>query len=248
VLVARKILCACLAVSAVATVAPASFAVADSHGDFGSRGELIISAERLSPLFSYARTKQDQGGGDSTTTSATSISLLWSGAIQDVYDIPRVGADYVLAPNVTLGGDLFITLPTSSSRSTTMNGTTTSRDSTKLSAFGIAARGGYIVPLAHGVSLWARGALSYIRLGTTNPQGNMGNTSSSAFTQWGLSLEGLFVIQATPHLGVTLGPVLDLPLSGNLHTEDTVGTATVSTDSDETQLHFGITAGLIGWM
>ncbi|MGE5186150.1 MAG: hypothetical protein ACM31C_29040 [Acidobacteriota bacterium] len=218
---------------------------------FGASGQVILSADRLSPLLSYSRIKQDQGGGDSTTTSTTSMSLLWTGSPQDFYDIPRVGLDYVIAPNITIGGSLFATLPMSSTRSTTQNGTTTSRDGTKLDAVGLAARGGYVMPLSPRVAFWPRGGLSYTRVGTTNTQGGGGpgggGTTSSTDSQWALSLEPLFVITAAPHLGIVAGPVLDLPLAGTHHAEFTNNGMSVSTDNDESQLHLGLTLGLLGW-
>ncbi len=226
-------------------------ASAEPMPGFGSQGQVILSADRLSPFLSYSRIKIDQGGGDSTTNSQTSLSLLWTGEPQDFYDIPRFGVDYVVAPSVTIGGDLFATLPMSSTRSTTQNNTTTSRDGTKLNAFGIAARAGYVMPLAPRVAFWPRGGLSYTRVGTSNTQNGGGpgggGTTSTTDSQWGLSLEALFVVTAAPHLGIVLGPVLDLPLSGTQHDEITDNGMTVSTDTDISELHVGITIGLLGW-
>ncbi len=235
----RTLVLASLAVTATATAEPV---------DFGARGQVILSADRLSPLFSYSRIETDTGGGDSTTNTTTSMSLLWNGAPEAVYDIPRIGLDYVLAPNITIGGDLFGTIPFSASRSTTMGGTTTTRDTAKYSAFGIGARGGYVLALSHGLAFWPRGGLSYTRESTSNVIGGRGETQSLTVSQFALSLEPLFVIEAVPHFGVVFGPVLDLPLRGTQHTEVTMGNTTVSSDNNSQQLHFGITLGLLGWL
>ncbi len=238
-----------ISASTLATVlAIASSASAEPLDQFGARGQFIISADRLSPLFSYTRVKQDQGGGDTTTTSTTSISLLWTGEPQDFYDIPRLGLDYVIAPSITVGGSLFATLPLSASRSTTNNGVTTSRDGAKTTFVGVGARAGYVLPLSHGISFWPRGGLSYSRESITNPITQQDNQTSTSVSQFALSLEPIFVIEPTPHFGVMLGPVLDLPLSGTQHSEFTNGPMTVSTDTDTSQLHFGITAGILGWL
>jgi len=89
------------------TIILASIAVVSTAGaeplDFGARGQIIISADRIAPLFSYSRIETDTGGGDSTTNTTTSMSLLWNGAPEAVYDIPRIGLDYVLAPQITVG-------------------------------------------------------------------------------------------------------------------------------------------------
>jgi hypothetical protein len=230
-------------------VTAAGVAHAEPLDDFGARGQLIISADRLMPLLSYTRVRVDQTGGDSTTTSTTSFALLWSSSPQDFYDVPRAGVDYVVAPHVTVGGMLFGTLPASATRSSTQNGTTTSRDAAKLSAFGIGARAGYVVPLTPRIAFWGRGGLSYARESTTSPQGNMGNTTNESVSQLGLNLEPLFVFLLAPHLGVQAGPVLDVPLSGTDHTEFTTNNGmTVSQDNDTSQLHFGLTVGLFGYL
>lgn len=231
-----------------AVLAATASAAAEPVNDLGTRGQVILSADRLSPLFSYSRIKTDQGGGDSNTTSVSSFSLLWSGTLQDFYDIPRAGVDYVLAPNITIGGSLFLTLPITSTRSSTQNGTTTSRDGTTQNAIGLGARGGYILPLAHKVSLWARGGLSYTREGSTSTNNNGNNQQSVSISQFALNLEGLFVIEVTQHFGLQLGPVIDVPLSGTEHSEATNQQGmTVSQDNSSSQFHIGITAGLLGW-
>jgi len=235
-----------LVVVAAGLTASAS-ARAEPINDFGTRGQVIISADRLSPLFSYSRIRTDQGGGDSNLTSVSSCSLLWSGTLQDFYDIPRAGVDYVLAPRVTIGGTLFLTLPITSTRATTQNGTTTSRDGTTQNAVGLGARAGYIVPLTNKISLWARGGLSYTREGSTSTNNNGTTQQSTSTSQFALNLEGLFVIELTQHFGLQLGPVIDVPLSGTEHTEVTDQGRTVSQDNGSSQFHIGITAGLLGW-
>lgn len=229
-------------------LAVTSTAGADPAGDFGAAGHLIIAADRVSPLLSYTRIKTDDGGGDSTTTSETSMSLLWSGAVADYYDIPRAGIDYTVAPQVTVGGTIFATIPFSASRSTTMGGTTTSRDIAKTSAIGLGGRVGYALPITPKVWFWPRGELSYTHVSTTNPTQNNGATDSSTVTQWALQLEPIFVISPVPRFGITIGPVLDLPLGGNQHDEITNNGMTVSTDTSTSQTHFGITVGMLGWL
>ncbi len=114
-------------------------------------------------------------------------------------------------------------------------------------AIGVALRAGFVAPLTPRVSFWGRGGLSFTREGTSNqPQGNQ-NQITQSVSQWGLSLEPLFVIEATTHFGFQIGPVLDLPLSGTQHSELTNNNMTVSQDVNTSQLHFGITGGLLGW-
>src|SRR5437868_7055877 len=106
---------------------------AHADPDMGTQGTWILSADRLSPLFSYTKSEQSDNNG-SVSTTRSSLSLLWSGSPQDFYDIPRLGLDYVVAPNVTVGGNLFATLPMSSKQEASGGGNTVSQDDDKISA------------------------------------------------------------------------------------------------------------------
>lgn len=232
----------------VVLAAMASSAHADP--DLGGQGNWILSADRLSPLFTYSKqTESDTNGSVSTTRS--SLSLLWNGNPQDFYDIPRLGVDYVVAPNITVGGNLFATLPMSSKQSGTGGGQTVSQDDDKVSAFGFAARAGYVAGLGPKLLLWARGGLGYAHVGTTIPNNGGGgnNDRYNSLSQLGLNLEPQLVYSPGAHVGIMFGPVLDVPLTGTYHTErtDNNGTTT-STDVDASQLHFGINLSLIGWL
>jgi hypothetical protein len=227
-----------------------SSAAAEPVEEFGTKGHFILSVDRLFPLISYTRIRTAGNmQGEYNTTSQTSMSLLWSGQPQDFYDIPRVGLDYVIAPQLTLGGSIFATLPMSSSSERTMNGMTTTRDSTKESAFGIGARVGYVVHLTPAVSFWPRGGLSYSHVTTTDYDPAGVQQGSQTTTQPALNLEPLFVISPAPHFGIVLGPVFDIPLGGNEHTEIVggMGGGTLSFDTDASQLHIGITVAMLGW-
>lgn len=214
------------------------------------QGHWILSADRLSPLFSYEKsTESDKNGSISTTTS--SLALLWSGNPADFYDVPRLGLDYVVAPNITVGGNVFATLPMSSKQSATAAGQTQTQDNDKVSAFGLAARAGYVMGLGPKLMLWARGGLGFARVGTSIPDNGGGGPRDryNSVSQFGLNLEPQFVFAAGTHVGIMFGPVLDIPLSGTFHTErtDNNGTTT-STDVDSSQFHFGINVSLIGWL
>jgi hypothetical protein len=218
---------------------------AHAEPDLGAQGQWIIGADRLSPLLSYARTTQDDNKGASITTSTTSVALFWSGSPQDFYDIPRLGIDYGIAPKITVGGNFFATLPMSSKQSATDAGQTVTTDGDKVSAFGFALRAGYVMPLGPSLALWARGGLGYARVGTTSPRNNGDRYNS--LSQLGLNLEPQLVISPGPHVGIMVGPVIDVPLTGTFHTERTDNNMTTSEDFDSSQLHIGINVGLIGW-
>ena len=177
-----------------------SLAKAEAKGAFGQQGEFILSADRLVPLFSFVDISQEQTGplgpGVSKvnqTTQFTSLSLLQGGvpgtqAEAAFFAFPRIGFDYVVASNITIGGDIlfYTTLGGHSSTETDFtNGTTTTTTVSAPStlAFGIAPRGGYILPLSDLFSLWLRGrALTFYTASNEDADGRR-NLSPSRMTR-----------------------------------------------------------------
>lgn len=223
---------------------------AQADPDLGAQGQVIFSADRLSPLLSYSRVRVEDNNG-SLTTSTTSLNLLWNGSVnglQDVYDVPRLGIDYGLAPHITIGGNVFATIPMSSKQSATDNNTTVTQDGDKTSAFGLAARVGYVMPLGPKLALWARGGLGYSRIGVTSPRNNPGDSRYESLSQLGINLEPQLVISPGPHVGIMVGLVADIPVTGTDHTERTNNNVTTSEDFDASALHIGLSVSLIGWL
>jgi hypothetical protein len=238
-----------------------SHASAQTRGELGQKGQFIISADRLFSLFSYSHISQDRfvpAAGNSKvtdTTSQSSISLLWgatgpSGVNGDVvvnpFAVPRVGFDYVVAPNFTVGGDLaiFFTLGGSSDQQFTANNGTTTSNSTgtpSVLVFGIAPRAGYVLRVNDLFAFWLRGGLSYYVENTKN-----GGVSGSR-NQGALDLDPQFVVTPIPHVGFTAGLSLDVPIAGG-HSQDVpVGGGTQSVSASSSILFFGITMGMIAY-
>jgi hypothetical protein len=242
-------------------------------GEFGQRGEVIVSADRLFPLFSYTHFSQDQfvpGAGNSKQvlfSNQTSISLLWgsasgpsvavgsdAAAIETFFTVPRVGIDYVLAHHVTIGGDLAIYFTiggNTGSDSTMANGgavVTSSNGNPSVLVLGLAPRGGYILPLTDMFSLWLRGGFSYFVASskTTTGAGAGQQTVTTTTNQLALDLDPQLVITPFPHVGFTAGVTTDLPITGG-HSSDTTPAngATVTQSASSSVLFFGITAGML---
>jgi hypothetical protein len=72
-------------------------------------------------------------------------------------------------------------------------------------------------------------------------------TTRIAVNGFALSLDPELVITPLPHLGVTVGPMLDLPLSGGATTDQTTGAVTVSTGSSVKVTNYGIAAGVLAY-
>jgi hypothetical protein len=238
-------------------------------GSFGQQGQFIISADRLFSLFSWTHIAQDQFGGGGTkttiTVNSTAISLLagsspvvvsnpngtYPAAIISPFAVPRIGVDYVIVPNVTIGGNLivFFTLGGNTGVDTTPNGgttTTRSGDNPGQFLFGVEPRGGYILPLTEMFSLWLRGGLSYYIETAKLSQGGVTNTTT--FNQLALDLEPQFVATLIPHVGFTAGLTWDIPLTGG-HSLDTTMQNGSSTSQSAWQgiMFVGVTVGMLAY-
>jgi hypothetical protein len=246
---------------------------AQARDDFGRQGQFILSADRLVPLVSFTRTSQDQlpapfgtlpPGANRVTTnnSQTSISLLWGGTgnatpggpINTFYTVPRLGFDYVIIPNVTIGGNVivFFTLGGSSGNETTLNSgatTTTSADNPSALVFGVAPRGGYILELTNLFSLWLRGGVSYYVANskTTQGTGNGQTTLSNSVNQFAIDLDPQLVITPVPHFGITAGLTADIPIAGGHSAQLDRPGGSQSASAYSSVLYIGVTAGLMGW-
>ena len=233
---------------------------AQTHGNFGQQGQFILGADRLFSLFAYTHISQDQFNPPpnekvNNTYNATSMSF-FSGAspVDTFYTVPRFGFDYVVVPQVTIGGELilFYTLGGSSSTSTSLNngGTmTNSQDNPGLITFGIAPRGGYILPLSDLFSLWLRGGVSYYISSSkqTQTQGTVQVTNSTSVNQFALDLDPQFVITPVPHFALTAGLTADIPIVGG-HSNETDRPGMSTSNSAWSGIMFiGVTAGLLGY-
>ena len=256
-----------------------SLAHAQSSGEsFGSQGQFIISADRLMPVLGYSRASSTEpqtppAGVTKVTDSEDSSSLgfFWGGTpgfngvvgipgapasipITNFYTVPRLGFDYTIIPNVTIGGDLilFFTLGGSASHEVFNNGggtsTTTTNEPTN-TTFGIAPRGGYILHLSDLFSLWLRGGFSFYTL-TWKQSSTVGTTTttlSANYNQFALDLDPQLVITPFPHFGFTVGLTGDIPLAGGHSFTSNTGGTTSSISAGSSLMFIGLTGGLVGW-
>jgi hypothetical protein len=243
-----------------------SAASAEPHTYFGQRGEFIISADRLLPLFSFTHISQDNltpGPGNSKVVNVynqSAISLLWgsaggtgeSQAIDTFFTVPRVGLDYVIVPHVTIGGDvaIYFTLGGNTSTDTTSTAGMTQTNSAgnpSVLVFGVEPRGGYIWPLTDLFSLWLRGGFSYFissSKSTTGPT-NAQSTVTLTTNQFALDLDPQIVFTPFPHVGFNAGLTADIPLTGG-HSQDTTDPTgrSMTLSAWSSVAYFGLTAGM----
>jgi hypothetical protein len=250
-----------LAVLSIASLAHAQH----TGGSFGDQGEFIISADRLFPLIGYTHSSAVQFGAGGVAGAnrvvdhgdSSSLGFFWGGtdtiatdtaAVQNPYTVPRVGFDYTVVPNVTVGGDLvvYFTLGASGSQEVDLNngGTqTTSGPGPKTTIFGVAPRAGYILHFSELVSLWLRGGLSYYTL-TVHSSPVNGTNDSNNLDQLSLDVDPQLAITPLPHLGFTIGATTDIPLTGGHSLTSTTGGASTSDSAHASLFFIGATAGM----
>ena len=222
-----------------------STAYAQSKSDLGQKGQFILSADRLLPVLSYESVKTGEDNNTSTESSLRFSLLTSNFTHRSVFDVPRVSLDYAVIDHLTIGGSVFVAFDLSHEVKTESRGTSVSVDQAKESFFGFAPRVGYVLPLSASVAFWPRGGVSYIRRSFQSPQVNDADFSASV-DQFALDLEPMFVLSPVPHFGITVGPNIDIPITGTSKVDlQQNGKTTASVDA--TQFYFGATAGILGY-
>jgi len=212
---------------------------------FGSRG-FIVSAERLIPLTSYESVKTTQSDGSSETKSDLSLGLLSNApytAFGTFYNLPRIAFDWIPVRNLTLGGAVWLYTQLSATESPAGG---TSTDQPKVTYWGIAPRVGYVVPLGDVLSLWPRAGVEYHNASASSVNGS----PSPSIDQFAIDAEVMLVISPWNHFGLTVGPTLDVPVSGKSTSTSATGTGTTGTATttsfDSAMFQVGVSAGMLG--
>ncbi len=233
----------------------------DAKG-FGQKSQLILSADRLFPLFSYTSVSTTQTLNNNTTVTTTdkgSSFVLLLGAepeVASIHTVPRVAADFTIIDRLTLGGSVVVAFGLGGSHNvdtTPQNGpkTSTSTDAASRTIFGFGPRVGYILPLGDILAFWPRGGVSFYSVrerqvvNDNNPNNNTTVTNTDSILS--LDLDPQLVIVPIPHFFFHVGPLINIPLSGSRSNEETNGSTTTTTKIDLSIFHFGISTGIGGW-
>jgi len=205
--------------------------------DFGEKGTIAISAERLFG-FTYDSARVTQNGQD-TKASVTHFSLLsspvsiggnggnagvWAG-----FNSPRVAGDYFVIDRLSVGAALgyahwsaTVELPGPGGDETTATG----------DSFTFAPRAGYFLTFTDKIGFWPRAGFTYRTYSAEEAGGH-----DFAFT-----LEAPFAFTLIPHVAFWAGPTLDLGITGSQHVTSPQGT---TTSVDFNALSFGLQTGLV---
>ncbi len=236
-------------------------ASAQEANGLGEKGELIVTADRLMPLFSYSSQTltTNQGGVETKTSdSGSSIALLFGrdpSLAVNPHTVPRLAFDYTVINRLTLGGSVVLALGLGGSRTTesVQNGQTneSKTDADKTTVFGFAPRVGYVLPLGQTFGFWPRAGLAFYSISSKSEDtaGNNKTITTNTTSVWSLDLDPQFVWVPLQHFFAHFGPIMNVPLTGSRSTESEPanGGSSTTTKNDFSIFHFGLSAGLGGW-
>jgi hypothetical protein len=250
--------------AAIGALLVASSASAQQAGKaFGDQGEFIFGADRLFGLFAFTQ-NQYTVSNTNTTATVTGTDMAFFAGLNSVslqtgagaatagnptfYNIPRLGFDYTILPNFTIGGEAMAFF--------TLGGSTTAPGAPSTgnpggNAFGIIPRVGYIFNLSDVFAIWPRGGVSYYdaNYSVQDPQQNRCNDTANA-NVFGLDLDPVVTISPVSHFAFTAGPTLDWGFTGGASTT-TPQTPDCSRTTNRSfsyqAINFAINAGLLGW-
>jgi hypothetical protein len=214
---------------------------ASAQEKLGSDGQFALSVDRVfGVVFASESTKQ---GDTAQTVSVTSVSLLTNPlhSLTTSYSFPRVAADYLTAGGVTLGAALgFSTV--SGSAEVEQGSLSAEEDTGSGSGFLLVPRVGYVLMFQDEIGIWPRGGVSYV---TVSAESDDGTVDTSA-NRLALTLEVPLVISPVPHAGFSIGPTLDLGLSGSNEATTTNPLTNTQTtgERDVTGTELGLQAGV----
>jgi hypothetical protein len=258
-------------------VATAAQAADTGANGFGEQGQFIFGVDRLAPIFDYSQntiTDTNVNPNNSATVVGTSFGLLSTsnsviagggggagaaatllGGVPNFYTFPRVGFDYVIIPNLTLGGNIYAMFTLGGHTEGCVGNNCASVANPSAWAFGLAPRVGYIIGLSNLLAIWLRGGVSWHTEQISVPDtvaacGNRQDSDNYTFNEFGLDLDPQLVISPAQHFAFMVGPAFDWGFAGGANTDrpDATKCNTRDQTSDNyTSLNFGINAGLLGW-
>ena len=202
----------------------------------------MVARVRLGPEQLFASTPA--GGGIPALTP-----------VPNVYTVPRIGFDYVVAPNITVGGDLVIYFTLGGNGSTETQFSNGNTQTNSMSQPELASRlrprteGGLHHAPDRRAQPRLRGGFSYYTATskfTTTTAGTTSTTSDN-FDQLGLDLEPQLVIHPFPHVGFTVGLDADIPLTGGISETTTTGANKASESSHASLFFMGLAGGMLVW-
>ncbi|MCU0693294.1 MAG: hypothetical protein MUF54_18030 [Polyangiaceae bacterium] len=227
----RRTIAGILALGTAMLVTSSAFAQ-----DMGAEGTGALSADRLFGITGYKVSREaDLPGSVEIEDTGTLFTLAWGLNLDGVDNvpvpgtIPRLSFDYFVIDDLSLGGSLgFATYRGE------RDGEPRDWDHDDVTAFAFAPRIGYMFHLGDSAGFWLRGGLTYFDY-------EVENRVDGSILQ--LNAEGIFAIRIVDNFAFTVGPAIDIPITGSYEHQPGPGPY----DVDTSVLSFGAYCGLMGW-
>jgi hypothetical protein len=206
----------------------------------------VLSFERMATLLSWRQAVKFETQSSSLASatsevamSGTDASLLVAGTGRTASAVPRIAFDGIVDGGFTFGGSLGYQSSTGKQEATA---TAAEADLATTSVFVFGARLGYFAVTSDTIGIWLRGGFTRTSISAESTSTSNGVSATTTLTQgaWNFSLDPQLVLVAAPHVGITLGPLLDIPLEGTIKSTAADGQAV---ERDYSSSAYGVTAG-----
>ena len=193
----------------------------------GKQPSMSLALERAGGI-GYAKASSSEGSSDSSL-SLTALGV--GGVTLNPFAVPRVGLDFILASNLTLGGAVGFTRLSGSTSSGSR-----SEDIGSAILYTLTPRIGYRIPLSDKIDFTPRAGLTFA--GASFSPAN--SKSDSSIFALAIGADAPFAFRLTDSFNILVGAALDYTVSANVTTtsSSTVSgpggtTTSSSTKSDE---------------
>jgi len=166
--------------------------------------------------------------------------------ITDAYAVPRAGTDFALDNGITVGASVAFMKQFPSSRQPS-RGVDATSDVAYVSALTFAPRGGYFLAASSTVSIWFKGGLTFSSFERQwfTACGDSQTTHARKSAVVSLDLLPELVILPAPQLGLTIGPLLSVPLAGYDY-QEVLGPDVGWREHLGNRARFGVRFGILG--
>jgi hypothetical protein len=156
-----------------------------------------------------------------------------------------LGFDYMFANGFTLGGSVGYMVTSGKSEDKNPDGTSQTEDRPTVDILLFAPRIGMFIAATPKVGVWLRGGITRLAMSVERErETSSGTTIQTTLTTTlvDLTLDPQLVFSPLPHVGITVGPTLDIALSGSA---ETAGPVSSSAETELSASSYGVTAGLV---
>jgi opacity protein-like surface antigen len=197
----------------------------------GKAPSISLALERVGGI-GYARAASSEANTDASV-SLTALGV--GGVTLNPFAVPRIGVDFILPSNITLGGAVGFTHLSSSASN---NGK--SQDLGSVFLYSVTPRVGYRIPLSESVDLTPRGGLTF-----AGASGSLtdSNVDASIFAI-ALSADAPLAFRLTDSFNILVGAGIDYTVSANVTTTTKSGTTTTSNSEEVKGSLFSLQAWL----